>query len=130
MDVSSRTKDYFDFVIDDDLIYKLPDSPDRWPDEGNGGDEPDDPPPTVEVKTSCVFVATQEGVSECNVRSYATAIKNGADMPPVAAIKCKDGIIVWNGHHRFSAHKLAQSETIKVRYWAELDRDIASFVNA
>jgi ParB-like chromosome segregation protein Spo0J len=45
-------------------------------------------------------------------------------MPPVAAIKCPDGIIVWNGHHRLAAHRLAGRKTIKVRYWHEIPHSV------
>src|SRR5688500_17267819 len=122
---SMKTADHFDFVIDDDVIYNMPNSPDRWPDLGNGAcEEPDDVPPIKRVRTNRVFIATQPCVSENQVERYTNDLKDGASMPPVAAIKCKDGIIVWNGHHRLSAHRLAGRKTIKVRFWAEIDKSV------
>ncbi len=122
--------DHFDFVIDDNYIYKMPNSPDRWPDEGNGAEEdPEDAPPIVRVRTDKVFVATQPMVYSSNVRRYADDLKRGACMPPVAAIKCKDGVIVWNGHHRCAAHRLAGRKTIKLRYWAELDLTVEEVIS-
>lgn len=125
MNISPRCQDHFDCVIDDDLIYRLPNSPDRWPDPGNGGCEPDDPPPTVRVRTDRVFIATQPRVIVSDVENYTYALKNGANMPPLAAIKCPDGIIVWNGHHRLAAHRLAGRKTVKVRFWAEVNQSFA-----
>ncbi len=120
--VSDKAKDHFDFVIDDDLIYNLPNSPDRWPDKGNGArKDPKDAPPIKRVSLDRVFIATQGYVGPSTVENYIEALKRGASMPPVAAIKCKDGIIVWNGHHRLAAHRAAGRKTIKVRYWAEVD---------
>jgi hypothetical protein len=125
MSCTGWAKDTFDFVISDRYIYGLPDAPDRWPDTGNGAsEEPDDPPPTIEVPVNEYFIATQRTVSAWTVDDYVTALNGGADMPPVAAIKCTDGIIVWNGHHRLSAHRLAGKETIKVRIWAEIDQSV------
>ena len=125
--VSYRTKDHFDFVISENLIYSLPNSPDRCPDEGNGGYEPDDPPPTELVPTNQVFIATQPEVSEKTVARYAHDLKCGAEMPPVAGIKCPDGIIVWNGHHRLSAHRLAGKEYVPVRFWAEIEQSVLPY---
>lgn len=122
--ISGRTKDHFDHVINDNVIYSLPDSPDRWPDAGNGGEEPDDPPRTIRVSTGKVFIATQPTVREHTVEGYVEDLKNGACMPPVAAIKCPEGYIVWNGHHRLTAHRLAGRKTIKLRIWAKIDKRV------
>jgi hypothetical protein len=112
-------------VIDGEYIYNLPNSPDRWPDVGNGADcDPDNTPPTYKVRTNKVFIATQPSVSGHTVERYASDLKNGVDMPPLAAIKCKGGVIVWNGHHRLSAHRLAGRKTIPVRYWAEIETTV------
>lgn len=125
MSISHKTADHFDFVIDGQHISKLPNSPDRWPDKGNGADkDPDDPPPTKIIPTSTVFIATQPSVSEYSVERYVNDLRNGASMPPIAGIKTPDGVIVWNGHHRLAAHRLAGRKTIKVRFWAEIDHSV------
>ena len=127
---TGRCREVFDHVINDNYIYNLPDSPDRWPEAGcdNPAGDPADCPPIRNISTKRVFVATQPSVSELTVRQYKNDLLNGAKMPPVAAIKCKDGVIVWNGHHRLSAHRLAGKKTVPVRYWGTIDKTVKELV--
>jgi hypothetical protein len=129
--VSPHCEDHFDFVIDDGYVYRLPDSPDRWPDVGNGAEEDPEEPPKIEyIPTDKVFIASQPEVREYSVREYAQDLINGDVMPPICAIKTSDGnVIVWNGHHRAAAHRLANKKTIPVRFWYELDIDTDTVVN-
>jgi hypothetical protein len=99
----------------------LPNSPDRWPDSGNGGCDHQGMPRIYHVSTKRTFIATQPGVQEYNVRSIAEGILGGDKMPPVAAIKCGKRVIVWNGHHRLCAHRLTGQKTVPVRFWGEID---------
>lgn len=128
--VSSYTKDYFDLVVNDSYIYDHPCCPNRWPDVGNGAgtdndiesdDEIENCPPIEYISTKEFFIASQPEVSEYSVRSYTAAIKRGCVMPPVAGIRCRDGIIVWNGHHRLCSHRLAGADYVPVRIWATFD---------
>jgi hypothetical protein len=125
--VSSDTEDFFDAVVNDDYIYESPNCPDRWPDSGNDGYDYPGMPPIKYVSMSRTFIASQPEVSPSTVARYARNLAFGAKMPPVAAIKCKDGIIVWNGHHRFCAHRLAGKKTIPVRFWAEFNENIIEY---
>jgi hypothetical protein len=119
--ISGKTRDYFDAVIDDDVIYDLPNSPYRWPDSGNGGYDEPGMPRIYHVSISREFIATQPGVSTSNVQSILRSLHEGEQMPPLAAIRCGKKVIVWNGHHRLCAHRLAGRKTVPVRFWGEID---------
>jgi hypothetical protein len=120
---------HFDHVIKDDIIYGMPNSPDRFPDVGNDASEdPEDAPPIVRVPLTRKFIATQPEVRASTVTRYRDDLRAGACFPPVAALKCKGGYLVWNGHHRFSAHRAAGRKTIKLRIWATIDLTVEELV--
>ena len=129
MSLGDFCSSHFDYVIKDDIIYQMPDSPDRFPDVGNDASkDPDNLPPVVRVPTSRKFIASQKEVVGSTVYRYKTQLEAGDCFPPVAAIKCRGGYIVWNGHHRFSAHRAAGRKTIKLRIWATIDMTVEDLV--
>lgn len=133
MEISAYTKDHFDFVVNGGVIYDHENCPDRWPDKGNGAYCDQDPEDAPEIEwvdpTRETLVATQDEVSVDNVEYCLKGVQSGADLPPVVAIRCKDGLIVWNGHHRSTAHRVAKSKKMKVRIWATFDETVEELCN-
>lgn len=125
--ISRRIDDHFDYVLDESAYDTISRLCSRWPDVANdceSGKDPDNVPEVVEIPTDEVFIATQEYIHTDEAAAYARdAYYTDAEFPPIVVVRCPTGNIVWNGHHRLTAHRLAGRPTIRCRVWGELPHD-------
>jgi hypothetical protein len=109
---------YFDHILDYNETTNFITSggfkkvPDRWHIEES--DDEGERPPIEDIPLTETFYASQDWISDDNFRDYTEGVKAGDVFPPIIAIHIPEhGYVVWNGHHRFSAHKAAGAESIR-----------------
>jgi ParB-like chromosome segregation protein Spo0J len=74
------------------------------------------PPPTMMARISSIVVGPRiDKLDRAKVTRYRQALRRGDMFPPIAVIKHRRGCYeIFDGYHRFHAHRLEGRKTIAV----------------
>ena len=74
------------------------------------------PVPTMMARISSIVIGPRlEKLDRAKVTRYRQALREGDTFPPVACIRHRRGCYqIFDGYHRFHAHRLESRKTIEV----------------